>query len=124
MILTLPYPPTANNLFLNVPKGRVKSLTYRAWIERALWELKAQKPQHVPGAYRLTITAVRPDNRARDLDNLVKPISDTLKKAGIIEDDAKAVSIYVAWSVSPPVKGGEIRLSVEPASPEPQAVAA
>lgn len=115
MILTLPYPPTANNLFLNVEKGRVKSLSYRAWITAALWELKRQRPQLVRGAYRLTITAVRPDNRARDIDNLIKPISDTLKKGGVIEDDAKALSVYAAWSLSPPVKGGEIRVVIESA---------
>jgi Holliday junction resolvase RusA-like endonuclease len=118
VILTLPYPPTANNLFKNIPKGRAKSFTYRAWINAALWELKRQRPQLVRGAYRLTITAVRPDNRARDVDNLIKPISDTLKKGGVIEDDAKAKSVFAVWSDSPPVAGGEIRVIVEPDVPD------
>lgn len=123
MILTLPYPPTANNLFKNVPKGRAKSATYRAWIGAALWELNRQRPQLVRGTYRLTITAVRPDNRARDIDNLIKPISDTLKKGGVIEDDAKAKSVFAVWSDSPPVAGGEIRVVVEADTPS-QAIAA
>lgn len=122
-VLTLPYPPTANHLFLNIEKGRAKSFAYRAWIQAALWELKLQRPQMVRGAYRLTITAVRPDNRARDIGNLEKPISDLLKRAGVIEDDSKAKSIFMSWSDSPPVKGGQIRIIVEPDTPAEAAAA-
>jgi hypothetical protein len=34
LILTLPAPPTVNNLFINVGRRRAKSKRYRAWLDR------------------------------------------------------------------------------------------
>jgi Holliday junction resolvase RusA-like endonuclease len=120
----MPYPPSANRLWRAVPgKGVLKSGHYRAWLAEALALLRAQRPGLVPGSYRLTIIATRPDLRARDLDNLAKPISDALKQAGVIEDDSKAASILLQWSESLPVKGGQIRIVVEAAErPSAEAV--
>jgi crossover junction endodeoxyribonuclease RusA len=96
--LTLPYPPTANNLFLNVGKRRVRTKEYDAWIDESLIEVRRQKPAQVAGQYHMRLIADRPDRRARDIENLLKPASDLLTKAGVIEDDSKALSVYAAWS--------------------------
>jgi crossover junction endodeoxyribonuclease RusA len=118
--LNLPYPPTANNLFDNVPRrGRVKSAGYRAWLTEAGWLIKMQKPEPVRGSYRLTIIATRPDRRARDLGNLEKAVSDLLKAAGVIEDDSLARSIFLVWDDMPPVKGGAITVHLHPDLSDP-----
>jgi crossover junction endodeoxyribonuclease RusA len=46
---------------------------------------------HTPltGPLKLTIRAHRPDNRRRDIDNILKPLLDALAHAGIYEDDSQ-----------------------------------
>lgn len=99
--LTLPYPPTVNHLYTNVPgRGRVKSAHYKRWCEEAGWEARRQRAGKVAGPYALYITACRPDARKRDLGNLEKPISDALKTAGVIEDDHLCEKLTMCWGAS------------------------
>lgn len=96
--LTLPFPPSTNNLFVNVKgRGRVKSARYAQWCTEAGWEAKRQRAGRVEGPYALHITACRPDARKRDLANLEKPISDALTAAGIIEDDHLCQKLTMTW---------------------------
>src|SRR5690349_9181669 len=72
--LTLPYPPSANALW-RVFRGRsIKSRAYREWLADAAEDIERQAPQIIEGAYDLVIHATRPDRRARDIDNLLKPV--------------------------------------------------
>lgn len=112
--LSLPYPPTANNLFLNVGKRRVRTKRYDAWLADAAECLRLQRPQPIAGTYKLSVIAERPDRRARDLDNLLKPISDALKKHGVIEDDSKALALAARWSSDPPRKDARVTVFVVP----------
>src|SRR6185312_10195564 len=50
-------PPSLNNAFLNIKKGRTKSPVYRQWIASAQRDLRKQSGWHVPGkiAVRLFI---------------------------------------------------------------------
>lgn len=101
-VFVLPYPPSANNLFVNLPgRGRVQSPRYKAWINGAAWTLKSQRPHKIKGKCRLTIDAVRPDNRRRDIANLEKAISDLLVSLRVIEDDSLIESITLAWVARP-----------------------
>lgn len=113
--LQIPYPPTANNLFFNAGKRRVKTKAYDAWLAEALAVLREQRPRPVSGSYRLAVVVDRPDRRARDVTNLEKAISDALVKAGVIEDDSKCQSFTIAWAWDSIVKGGHVALRVEPA---------
>lgn len=116
----LPYPPSANNLFINIKHGRAPSPRYKAWLAAAATALHGA-PQ-IAGAYHIAIHADRPDRRARDLDNLLKPINDALKKAGVIEDDSLAVTLFAKWTGPDPVKDAKVMVSVSPV--EKPAVAA
>jgi crossover junction endodeoxyribonuclease RusA len=112
--LTLPYPPTANNLFGNGSKGRFRTAVYNGWIKAAGWSLNVQRPGCIDGAYHLKITAERPDLRARDIDNLIKPLSDLLKKHGVIADDSKALSVFAEWSANAPSRAAKVHVSLWP----------
>lgn len=114
--LHLPFPPSANRLWRNVPgKGTLKSREYREWLERAANWLVGQRYAEFPGAYRLRIVATPPDRRGRDIDNLIKPVSDLLKMAGIVADDKYARFVSAEWSDSPPAKPGQVIVTLEDA---------
>lgn len=97
-------PPSANGLRKTfVRNGKpisVKSDEYAAWREAVLWEIAAQKPGTVAGPYSLSIAAQRHwrSKRARDIDNIIKPVSDALVKAGIVEDDSLAECVSAKWA--------------------------
>jgi crossover junction endodeoxyribonuclease RusA len=116
MILGLPFPPAVNNLFATFNNRRIRTRRYEAWLSEAGAQLMAQNPPRITGPFRVTITAVRPDLRRRDLDGILKAPLDLLVKHGIVEDDSKASSILLMWSASGPVKGGALSIIVEPAS--------
>lgn len=100
-------PPSLNNAFVNVGRGRKKSAAYKAWLRGAGWELKAQgvMPGKVPvvsGPYGLDITLGRALTRA-DVDNLIKPISDLLVKMGATDDDRRMDEVSIRFSDVPHV---------------------
>ena len=102
--LQISYPPSANRIW-RTSRGR----TYRApnyvnWLEREGWNIIQQRQGGIVGPYRLQMSVVRPDRRKRDLDNLIKPVSDLLKSVGVIGDDCDAQSIHLEWvKEGPPV---------------------
>lgn len=75
---------------------------------------KPQITARLKGPYKLSITAARPDNRRRDLDNLLKPISDLLKSIGAIEDDYLCEMLSARWVTS----GDGVAIRLEPAGVE------
>ena len=111
--LTLPYPPSVNRTLRAVNGRVILSKRYRDWILEAGRAVAAQLPAQAPiQHYRLWIEATAPDRRRRDLDNLLKPTSDLLKRAGVIQDDALARAIIIHWSRNPPAKPGSLNLRI------------
>lgn len=97
-------PPSANGLRKSfVRNGKIMSAktdVYAAWRDAALWEIKAQRAGRIEGPYSLSIAVQRHwrSKRARDIDNIIKPVSDALVKAGIVSDDSLAESVSAKWS--------------------------
>lgn len=91
----LPIPPSANALFIAVGRRRVKSKPYTAWIAQAglMLNLSGMKPVSAP--VRVSIRVGR-CNRARDLDNAIKPTVDLLVRHGIIPDDNMMTVVSVS----------------------------
>jgi crossover junction endodeoxyribonuclease RusA len=107
----LPYPPTANNLFVNAgQRGRVRSKKYEVWRKLAGWKIKEQKVKPVPGLVQLEIYAVAPDKRKRDVANLEKAVADVLVTMGVIEDDSKIMRNVQEWATG----NGECLVVVTP----------
>lgn len=95
--LSLPYPPSGNALWRS-NRGRVhKSERYTRWLKDAGYIALEQRPGGIVGPYKISIQATRPDKRRRDLDNLLKPISDLLVSVGVIEDDSRCEMISARW---------------------------
>ncbi len=104
LTLRLPFPPTTNNLFFNLPGrrgGRAPSKGYKAWKERAAVAIRQQAPVPVPGPVMLSIVLGRPDRRRRDLSNYLKALEDALVQHGLIDDDSMVQTLSVSWHNAP-----------------------
>jgi crossover junction endodeoxyribonuclease RusA len=97
--LTLPFPPSVNRLWRAGKAGNVyRSKQYVTWRNEALASLLTQKrAERFNCPYKLTVWAVKPDKRKRDIGNLEKSVSDILVSAGIIEDDHLCHWIELKW---------------------------
>lgn len=99
--VTLPIPPSTNALFLETgnPKcPRVKTPEYKAWLAVAVHKLRAAGARvRCPVRIQIFIVAGKGFSESRDLDNVAKPVCDSLVTAGIIPGDSvkhvKGVSI-------------------------------
>lgn len=119
--VTLPYPPSANSLWRNVNGKTLKSADYRRWLNAARAAIPLDQRGKINGPFCVVIEAERPDKRARDVDNLAKPVLDALKfdKAtpflkGVIRDDSDAQVVTLTWSQREPGKGAQVHVRVWP----------
>ena len=110
--IVLSFPPSVNRLWRATKGGKVyRSPQYVAWRKLAMWQLVGQvKGKKVTNAYKLTILAVRPDKRKRDLGNLEKAVSDILVSQNIIEDDCLCEWMEIRWVEN----GPECQIIIEP----------
>jgi Holliday junction resolvase RusA-like endonuclease len=89
VVICLPLPPTANNLFAGTGARRYRSSEYNAWIKEAGWRLASQRPPQVKGKVSLLIEVAEPHTlREMDLMNREKATTDLLVKHKIIEGDS------------------------------------
>jgi crossover junction endodeoxyribonuclease RusA len=96
--IVLEFPPSVNRLWRTTGTGGMyRSPKYASWRKIAMMEAKIQaKGKQILEPYKLTLEVVRPDKRKRDLDNLLKAVSDCLVSVGII-DDSKCEHIEARW---------------------------
>jgi crossover junction endodeoxyribonuclease RusA len=89
--ISLSWPPSTNNLFVNKVGGggRIASQEYRRWRDVAGWELQAQRPVKFKGPVSVTVELCSP-NGSYDPDNRLKAPLDLLVTHGVIKDDTDA----------------------------------
>lgn len=96
IVLTLPFPPSANRIWRQW-KGRTllsrDGRNYRAEVARVV----ASERVSSFGRRKLAlhVTAVMPDRRRRDLDNLLKAANDAMQAARVFEDDSQIVDLHI-----------------------------
>lgn len=98
-MIHLPYPPSVNRLYRSINGRSILSRVGREYYRLAVPSAEASGI-NIRGPYVLAITAYRPDRRKRDIGNLEKIVSDTLTKAGVIEDDSLCEAIISRWACS------------------------
>lgn len=98
VVLTLPMPPSVNEMFRNVPgRGRVKTADYLDWRGHAGWSLRGQRPASLNGPVVIVLSVER-GSASADIDNRVKAIFDLLTEHDVIEDDKHVVGFCAAWA--------------------------
>jgi Holliday junction resolvase RusA-like endonuclease len=112
-VITIPFPPSTNNMFINSKRGRFRSQKYDEWINEAGWEIKRQRPSKVIGPVSLMFEFQDGrDKRKRDVTNLIKAPEDLLVSHGIIEADDQSIVRKVSASWSREIQGA--RITIEP----------
>ena len=108
--LVLPWPPTVNTYYRNV-NGKTliseKGRQYRAAVADQVLIQRGAK--QFAGRLAVAIVAHVPDQRRRDLDNLLKSTLDALTHAGVWLDDQQIDSLSIERG---PI-GGMLRVSVQ-----------
>jgi Holliday junction resolvase RusA-like endonuclease len=108
LVLTLPAPPSVNNLFATVGKRRIRSKRYQAWVQEAWLAAQQQKRDGSP-VFRTPVSVeIEHERRSRrtDLDNLSKAPLDFLVSMQYLADDSLVECITARWSDT--VKGMQI----------------
>lgn len=98
-MIHLPYPPSVNRLYRSVNGRSILSKVGREYYANVV-PIAEATGVNVRGPYVLSITAHRPDRRKRDIGNLEKIVSDTLAKAGVVENDCLCEAIISTWADS------------------------
>jgi hypothetical protein len=101
--ITLPVPPSANNLYFNAPgRGRVKTQKYHTWANEAGWAVRQQFSPlpHYGGFVYVDIDlpgGLDIDNAQKAaLDLLQTPHGGRLKQGlGIIKDDKAITDLHI-----------------------------
>ena len=97
LYVTVPVPPSTNNLFVTVGRRRVKSREYREWMVDAVPEMmKLGPPMSFPAQVSITLLGGPGLNLYRDLDNIAKPVLDALVAASVLPGD----SLRHVWRVA------------------------
>lgn len=108
--LTLPWPPTVNTYYRNV-NGKTliseKGRQYRAAVADQVLIQRGAK--QFAGRLAVAIVAHVPDQRRRDLDNLLKSTLDALTHAGVWLDDEQIDDVRITRG---PI-GGMLRVTVQ-----------
>lgn len=90
-VIQLPWPPTVNHYY-TVVRGRkilsTKGRAYKKYCCQCMLIQRIPKLSTDDAPFSLDILASPPDRRKRDLDNLLKPIIDSLVDYGAIPDDS------------------------------------
>lgn len=94
---TLPWPPSMNRMWRNVGHRTLLSKQGRDYRVSALAYLLDQRVprQKLKDRLSVEIIAYPPDRRARDLDNMLKAILDSLQHCDVIENDSTIDSLRI-----------------------------
>ena len=114
-VLELPFPPSVNTYWRHPTTGRLAgrhliSEKGREYRQAVIAEAGRYQLPKMLGKLSVHIDAFPPDNRRRDLDNMMKGLLDGLVHAQVIEDDSQIDKLSIERGVV--CKGGRVRVYV------------
>lgn len=86
--ITLPWPPSVNRYWRAVGGRNILSKEGRDYRLRAMIAIRQQSVGRITGRIACAIKAFPPDNRRRDVDNILKGLLDALTAGEVYEDDS------------------------------------
>jgi crossover junction endodeoxyribonuclease RusA len=111
MELELPWPPTVNSYLAIVGNRKVKTERARQYCRKVVSYLSQQKVKSFrDNKIKIEIEAYPPDLRRRDMDNITKALFDSLKTAGLYDDDSQ-IDFFSVRRMGK-LKGGKVCLRI------------
>lgn len=108
--IALPWPPSVNRYWRTFQGRMIISAEGRSYRKAVADQVLIQRgAKHYDQKLKVEIEAFRPDNRRRDLDNLLKAVLDSLTHAGVWEDDSNIVDLRIYWA---DIVGGMLKVKV------------
>lgn len=119
--LRLPWPPSINMLWATNSKGNWYTTKlckdYKELIRYFIFKAKSPKFDD-SAALSITLYAYPPDNRKRDLDNLMKVLNDSLQDALVFKDDFQIKRIFLEMYKKDPNGEGFVEITISVIDPE------
>jgi crossover junction endodeoxyribonuclease RusA len=113
--VVLPYPTPSG--IRHVRHSRAGHyLTAAALVCRAAVEIARAGRRAPAGLLLVRAELVPPDRRARDIDNVMKPLKDAITKAGFWQDNHNRVIVAGGWSWAAPGRGENVTVIAAPAA--------
>ena len=111
--LVLPWAPSVNHYWHHDRKGHTYiTKSGRLFREYVVWECKMKRITRQRGRLGLVVRACPPDNRRRDLDNVLKALGDALQHAGVYDDDNQIDDLRIYRG--PAFKGRALHVQIQP----------
>lgn len=107
----LPWPPSVNHYYRHVGPRVLISREGKTYRETVAARLRGSGVQMYSGAVELSIQLYPPDNRRRDIDNVLKVLLDTLTIGGVYADDSQIKKLSITMRESAP-NGGFVYLRI------------
>jgi crossover junction endodeoxyribonuclease RusA len=112
MELILPWPPSLNSYWRTFNGRMILSEKGRLYRQHVMEQCLLQRVDTFTGPITVEIVAYRPDNRKRDLDNLLKAVLDGMAKGLVYEDDSQIRDLRIRWADT---IGGMLKVHIEEA---------
>lgn len=114
IVALLPYPPSVNDYWRNAKNGKHKYIKKEGKIFREQVGLILRKFKPVKGQVKLKVLLAMPDNRVRDIDNILKALLDAINHANKIDDDESRILHNLTVERVGNVSGGGVIIKIEP----------
>lgn len=107
MAMLWPYPPSVNRLYRKNPNGGMfKAKEWTVWADEVERYMRDQDALKFTGPVKVEYIVARPDNRRRDITNLIKCLDDMLELLGIVDNDCQIVDCHIYWDREDRVANG------------------
>lgn len=93
--IELPWPPSVNRYYRHVGYKTLIAKEGRDYRATVVARLAGVFPEPLKEKLKVTIECYPPDNRRRDLDNILKALFDSLQHAGVMLDDHQIDEIHM-----------------------------
>ena len=103
--LELPWPPSVNHYYRYVGPRVLISREGRRYREKIISLLRENNVKTYNGLVDVTLEAYPPDNRRRDIDNILKSLLDAFTHGGLWKDDSQVVGLSIRKRDSMPPEG-------------------
>ena len=106
LILKTPWPPSVNR-YWRMARGRIyiakPGIDYREAVRDIVYEQNLER--QMTGRLSLRAELHAPDNRKRDIDNVLKAMLDAVQKCDLIDDDNQFDELIVQRGIVSPGDG-------------------